>query len=267
DEFRERKLARIKNPSVIDFWEKEAAKTTGDWSLANMVGYIASKFDNFISNHYMRPIIGQTESAFNFREVMDEGKILLVNLSKGKIGDINSSLLGMLITGKILQAALSRQELIEKGQKDFKDFYLYIDEFQNYTTDSIATILSEARKYKLNLILAHQFIQQLDEKIRDSVFGNVGSMLAFRVGAPDTEMLLKQFSPEFNEKDLISIDNLNCFGKILIGGQPSRPFNMKISLPETGNSVVREKLKELSRLTYGKDATEVENEIVARLRG
>ncbi|HBM46130.1 MAG: hypothetical protein UT05_C0003G0097 [Parcubacteria group bacterium GW2011_GWF2_38_76] len=267
DAFRERKLARITNPSVIDFWEKEAAKTTGDWSLANMVGYIASKFDNFISNHYMRPIIGQTKSAFNFRQVMDDGKILLVNLSKGKIGDINSSLLGMIITGKLLQAALSRQDLIEKGQKDFKDFYLYIDEFQNYTTDSISVILSEARKYRLNLILAHQFIQQLDEKIRDSVFGNVGSMLAFRVGAPDTEVLLKQFSPEFNEKDLISIDNLNCFGKILIGGQPSRPFNMKISFPESGNSIVREKLKELSRLTYGRDASEVENEVVKRLRG
>lgn len=266
DDFRERKLARIKNPSVIDFWEKEAAKASGDWSLANMVGYIASKFDNFITNHYMRPIIGQTKSAFNFREVMDDGKILLVNLSKGKIGDLNSSLLGMIITGKLLQAALSRQDLIEKGQKDFKDFYLYIDEFQNYTTDSISVILSEARKYRLNLILAHQYIQQLDEKIRDSVFGNVGSMLAFRVGAPDTEMLLKQFSPEFNEKDLVSIDNLNCFAKILINGQPSKPFNMFIPFPDKGNSIVREKLKELSRLTYGKDATEVEKEINVRLR-
>lgn len=266
DIFREKKLARSKNPSIIDFWEKEASKTSGDWSLANMVGYIASKFDNFITNDYMRPIIGQDKSSFNFREIMDEGKILLVNLSKGKIGDLNSSLLGMIITGKILQSALSRQELIEKGQKDFKDFYLYIDEFQNYTTDSIGVILSEARKYKLNLILAHQFIEQLEDDIKNAVFGNVGSMLAFRVGAPDTEMLLKQFAPEFNAKDMISIDNLNCLAKLLINGQPSKPFNIKMPFPEPGNPVIREKLKELSRLTYGRDGQEVEKEILSRLR-
>ncbi len=266
DIYRERKLARCTNPSVIDFWEKEASKASGDWSLANMVGYIASKFDNFITNAYMRPIIGQTKSAFNFRQIMDEGKILLVNLSKGKIGDLNSSLLGMIIVGKILQAALSRQELIEKGQKDFKDFYLYIDEFQNYTTDSIQVILSEARKYKLNLVVAHQFIAQLKDNIREAVFGNVGSMISFRVGAPDTEMLLKQFAPEFNDKDLIGIENLNCFAKLLIKGVPTKPFNIKIPLPIPGNPVVKDKLKELSRLTYGEDAGDVEREIIERLR-
>ena len=261
DDYRERKLKRIKTQSVIDFWEKEASKTTGEFSLANMTTWVTSKFDNFISNDYMRPIIGQNVSSFKFREVMDSGKILLVNLSKGKIGDVNSNLLGMLVTGKLLMAALSRQELIEKGQTDFKDFYLYIDEFQNYTTDSIAVILSEARKYRLNLILAHQYIQQLQEKIRDSVFGNIGSILSFRVGAPDTESLLKQFSPEFNDKDLISIDNLNCIAKLLINGQPSKPFNMRIPLPPQGNLMVREKLKELSRLTYGRDMQDIEREI------
>lgn len=265
DEYRERKLARCKNPSVVDFWEKEASKTSGDWSLANMVAYVASKFDDFITNAYMRPIIGQTKSAFNFRQVMDEGKILFVNLSKGKIGDLNSNLLGMIIVGKILQAALSRQELIEKGVKP-KDFYLYIDEFQNYTTDSIGVILSEARKYRLCLGVAHQFIAQLKDNIREAVFGNVGSMMAFRVGASDTEVLLKQFSPEFNDKDLVGLENLNCVSKLLIDGYPSKPFNMKISFPEPGNPVVREKLKELSRLTYGRDASEVEREINSRLR-
>lgn len=267
DGFRERKLARCTNPSVIDFWEKEAAKTTGDWSLANMVGYIASKFDNFITNAYMRPIIGQTKSAFNFREVMDSGKILLVNLSKGKIGDLNSNLLGMIIVGKILQAALSRQDLIEKGQKDFKDFYLYIDEFQNYTTDSIGVILSEARKYKLNLTVAHQFIAQLKDNIRESIFGNVGSLIAFRVGAPDTEILLKQFAPEFNDKDLIGLEVGHVIAKLLLGNQPSKPFSMKTPALEPGNNMVRDKLRELSRLTYGRDVVEVERDIVTRLRG
>ncbi|HEY4525718.1 MAG TPA: type IV secretory system conjugative DNA transfer family protein, partial [Candidatus Paceibacterota bacterium] len=179
-EFRKRKLARIANPVVIDFWEKEAIKAGGEASLANMTPYITSKFNNFIANDYMRTIIGQPKSAFNFRQVMDEGKILLVNLSKGKIGDINANLLGMIVTGKILMAALSRTDQMDKSK--YKDFYLYIDEFQNFTTDSIATILSEARKYKLNMIMAHQFIAQLEEKIRDAVFGNVGTKVVFRVG-------------------------------------------------------------------------------------
>ncbi|MEK7066578.1 MAG: DUF87 domain-containing protein, partial [Patescibacteria group bacterium] len=190
DAYRERKLARITNPTVIDFWEKEAAKATGDWSLANMSVYISSKFSNFLSNDYMRPIIGQVNSAFNFRNIMDEKKILLVNLSKGKIGELNANLLGMIIVGKILMAALSRVDT--PNEEDRKDFYLYMDEFQTISTDSIAVILSEARKYRLNLTLAHQFIAQLEDEIKDAVFGNVGSILAFRVGAPDTELLLKQ---------------------------------------------------------------------------
>ena len=263
EQFRKRKLARITNPSVIDFWEKEAAKTTGEQGLANMTPYITSKFGNFVSNDYMRPIIGQPVSAFNFRKVMDEGKILLVNLSKGKIGDINSGLLGMIVTGRLLLAALARVDMEESERKDF---YLYIDEFQNYTTDSIAVILSEARKYRLNLTLAHQFIDQLTDEIRTAVFGNVGSLVAFRVGVPDTEFLVKQFAPEFNEKDLISIENQNAFVKPLIQGQPSRPFNMKTTRAVDGSVEVRDKLKELSRLTYGREGGEIEREILARLR-
>jgi hypothetical protein len=215
--FRARKLARIHNPVVIDFWEKEAVKAGGEASLANMTPYITSKFGGFITNDYMRPIIGQAKSSFNFREVMDGGKILLVNLSKGKIGDINAGLLGMVITGKILMAALSRVDVADADKR--RDFNLYIDEFQNFTTDSIATILSEARKYRLNLTMAHQFIAQLDEKIRDAVFGNVGSELVMRVGVQDAEFLVKQFEPVFNQNDLINIDNLNAYAKILISGR------------------------------------------------
>ncbi|MEK9168590.1 MAG: type IV secretory system conjugative DNA transfer family protein [Patescibacteria group bacterium] len=247
-DFRNEKLSRIKNPVVIDFWEKEAAKATGEHSLANMAPYITSKFNNFIANDYVRPIISQAKSAFDFRKVMDEGKILLVNLSKGKIGDINANLLGMIITGKILMAALSRVDMPEDQRRDFN---LYIDEFQNFTTDSISTILSEARKYRLNLIMAHQFIAQLTEKIRDAVFGNVGSIISFRVGATDAEFLVKQFAPVFNENDLVNIDNFNAYAKILINGQTSKPFNIKTLLPEKGDREIGDKIKEISRLKYG----------------
>ncbi|MEK7136352.1 MAG: type IV secretory system conjugative DNA transfer family protein, partial [Patescibacteria group bacterium] len=262
-EFRHKKLARISNPTVIDFWEKEAAKTTGEHGLANMTPYITSKFGNFIANDYMRPIIGQPKSAFNFRTVMDEGKILLVNLAKGKIGDINAGLLGMICTGRLLLAALSRGDINENERQDF---YLYIDEFQNFTTDSISVILSEARKYRLNLILAHQFIAQLTDEIRESVFGNVGSMASFRVGTTDAEHLVKHFGPVFSENDLISIENQHAFAKLLINGEPAKPFNIKVPKVEGGSKELADQLKELSRLTYGRDLGQVEQEILFRLR-
>lgn len=263
-EYRRRKLSRIQNPVVVDFWEKEAVKAGGEASLANMTPYITSKFNNFISNDYMRPIIGQTKSAFNFREVMDEGKILLVNLSKGRIGDINAGLLGMVFTGKILMAALSRVDTADVSKR--RDFNLYIDEFQNFTTDSIATILSEARKYRLSLTIAHQFIAQLTEKIRDAVFGNVGSMVVFRVGVQDAEFLLKQFEPIFDRNDLVNIDNFNAYVKILINGETSKPFNIKTIAPEAGVVDLAHKLKEYSRLTYGRDRQDIEADIFRRLR-
>ncbi len=263
-EFRKRKLARIHNPVVIDFWEKEAIKAGGEASLANMTPYITSKFNNFISNDYMRPIIGQPKSAFNFRQVMDEGKILLVNLSKGRIGDINAGLLGMVFTGKILMAALSRVDIAEADKR--RDFNLYIDEFQNFTTDSISTILSEARKYRLNLTMAHQFIAQLTEKIRDSVFGNVGSQIIFRVGVQDAEFLEKQFQPVFDKSDLINIDNFNAYAKILVNGETTKPFNMQTVPPENGNRELIDQLKERSRQKYGADRQETEDSIFKRLR-
>jgi len=264
--YRTRKLARIHNPVVADFWEKEAVKAGGEASLANMTPYITSKFNNFISNDYMRPIIGQPKSSFNFRDVMDNRKILLINLSKGKIGDINAGLLGMIFTGKILMAALSRVDIVDESKR--VDFSLYIDEFQNFTTDSIATILSEARKYHLNLTMAHQFIAQLEDKIKDAVFGNVGSELVFRVGVQDAEFLVKQFEPAFNQNDLINIDNLNAFAKILINGQTSKPFNLKVGTASWngGSKELAQKLMEYSRMKYGQERQAIEDDIYKRLR-
>jgi len=263
NDYRNRKLDRITNPVVIDFWNKEATKVGGDASLANMSPYITSKFNNFIANDYMRPIIGQTQSSFNFRKLMDERKILLVNLSKGRIGDINANLLGMIIVGKLLMAAFSR---IDTPENERKDFNLYIDEFQNFTTDSISVILSEARKYRLNLVIAHQFIAQLQEKIRDSVFGNVGSMIVFRIGADDAQYLVKQFEPVFSERDLISIDNLNAYVKLLVRGQTTVPFNIHTLLYPKMDMAYGEKVKELAMLKYGADRAAVEADILRRLR-
>jgi hypothetical protein len=264
--YRARKLERIHNPVVIDFWQKEAVKAGGEASLANMTPYITSKFNNFISNDYLRPIIGQPKSAFNFREAMDSGKIILINLSKGRIGDLNASLLGLIFTGKLLMAALSRVDVPDIEKR--RDFYLYIDEFQNFATDSIATILSEARKYRLNLTVAHQFIAQLTEKIRDAVFGNVGSLLAFRIGVQDAETLEKQFAPTFDSNDLVNVENLNCYAKLLIGGQPARPFAMRIlGTSWTGGDDARaNQIKESSRTKYGADRQIIEDEIYKRLR-
>ncbi|MEK7590195.1 MAG: DUF87 domain-containing protein [Patescibacteria group bacterium] len=262
--FRKDKLARIRNPAVVDFWEKEAVKAGGDAALANITPYVTSKFNNFIANDYVRPIIGQARSSFNFRKVMDEGKILLVNLSKGRIGDINAGLLGMIIVGKLLMAALSR---VDVSQEQRKDFNLYIDEFQNFTTDSIATILSEARKYRLNLVVAHQFISQLAEKIRDAVFGNVGSMIVFRVGADDADYLAKHFEPVFSKNDLINIDNFNAYAKLLINGRPAQSFNIRTLPPLIGDEQTKVAIKEFSRNTYGRSREDVEKEVVYHLRG
>lgn len=263
--FRRRLLDSCTNMIAKDFWEKEAEKAGGEAALANLVPYITSKFNTFIANDYVRPIIAQSKSTLRFREIMDEGKILLVNLSKGRIGEMNASLLGMIIVGKMTLAAFSRTDIpVEKR----RDFYLYIDEFQNFTTPSIATILSEARKYKLCLTVAHQFISQLSEKIRDAVFGNVGSMVVFRVGADDAEYLEKQFSPVFDKNNLINIDNLNAHMKLIINNQISQPFNAEISLPErvSGKTNIEE-IREISRNRYGRPRNIVEREIYGRLKG
>jgi len=263
EEFRRYKLSKCTNPIVRDFWMKEAEKAGGEASLANMVPYITSKLTTFISNDMMRPIIAQQKSTLNFRELMDSGKIVLINLSKGKIGEINARLLGMVIVGKILMAALSRTDIPEAERKDF---YLYLDEFQNVTTTSIAQILSEARKYRLVLILAHQFIAQLKEEISKAVFGNVGSLTVFRVGPEDAEFLEKQFAPVFTASDIVNVDNYQCFTRLLMNNELTRPFNMKTYAPTHGDQEVANALKELSRLRYGRDATIVNREIMSRMQ-
>ena len=261
--FRDMKISKCKNPVVVQFWKDIAEKAGGEGSLQNMVPYITSKFDVFLANDIMRPIIAQEKSSFNFREIMDSKKILLVNLAKGRLGDINSSLIGLILVGKILMAALSR---VDSFGKEVPPFYLYIDEFQNITTPSIATILSEARKYKLSLTMAHQFIAQLDDNIKDAVFGNVGNMGVFRVGAEDAEFLEKQFEPVFTSNDIMNIDNMNCYIKMLSGGKPVRPFNVEFTWPDKGTPDVVESLKELSFLKYGQDRTLVEDLIMEKYK-
>jgi hypothetical protein len=261
--FRDMKISKCKNPIVVQFWKEIAEKAGGEGSLQNMVPYITSKFDVFLANDIMRPIIAQEKSSFNFRDIMDNKKILLVNLAKGRLGDINSSLIGLILVGKILMAALSR---VDSFGKDMNPFYLYIDEFQNITTPSISTILSEARKYKLSLNIAHQFIAQLDDNIKDAVFGNVGSLAVFRVGAEDAEYLQKQFEPVFTSNDIMNIDNMNCYLKMLSGGKPTRPFNIEFTWPAPGNKKIVDKIKELSYLKFGQDREEVEATIMEKYK-
>lgn len=259
--FRALKLSRSMNPIVNQFWNEIATKAEGDVSLQNIVPFITNKFDDFTANDFMRPIIGQQQSSFNFRNILDTKKILLVNLSKGRLGERNANLLGLILVGKLFMAALSRAD---SPGTNFPPFYLYIDEFQNITTDSIPAILSEARKYKLSLTVAHQFLAQIDEKIRDAVFGNVGSMAVFRVGQEDGEFFAKQFAPVLNSLDFVNIENYNAYVKMLAGGVPQKPFNIKTPSPIPGNMDQVDDLRELSNLTYGRDRSTVENNIRSR---
>ncbi len=259
--FRRNLLAKCQNIVVKDFWEKEAEKAGGEAALQNLVPYVTSKFNTFIANDFMRPIIGQSRSTINFREIMDKKKILVVNLSKGRLGDINSYLLGLIIVGKLTMASFAR---IDTPEELRPDFYLYIDEFQNFVTDSIATILSEARKYRLVLTIAHQFIKQLPEKIRDAVFGNVGSLVSFRVSAEDGEQLAKQFTPVFDQNDLLNLDNFTAYAKLLINNLTTKPFNLTFPKPAEIDQAKLGALKDLTRLKYGRSREEVEQEIKQR---
>lgn len=266
EEFRRYKLSKCKTQTVRDFWTKEAQKAGGEASLANMVPYITSKLTPFIANDFMRPVISQQKSAFNFRQAMDEGKLIFCALNKGKLGDISAYLIGMIVIGKILMAALSRTDMDPAKRKDF---YLYIDEFQNFLTDSITAILSEARKYGLNLIIAHQFISQLTRKggdtlIRDAIFGNVGTMAAFRIGADDAEFLEKEFAPIFSKYDLVNTEAFTVNIKLLIDNTASKAFNMKTIKPNSGNKELANMIKELSRYKYGRKRELVEMETMER---
>lgn len=260
--YAKQKLQHVTDPTVREFWEGEMAKTS-DYHKSEILGWFVSKFGAFMSNEMMRNIIGQTKSSMDLREVMDEGKILFVNLSKGRTGELNSKLLGMIFIMKFQAAAMSRAAVPEEHRRDFS---LYVDEFQNFSTDSFATILSEARKYHLNLIVANQFITQLTEEIRDAVFGNVGSIIGLRVGANDADFLTKQFSPVFDTEDLVKLPNYNSVVRLMVGGVPSQPFTMA-TIPPLGhpNPQLGQALKRLSAVKYGRARAGVEKEIFDRL--
>jgi len=260
-------LKKLKDPVVRAFWEKEMAKTS-DFHKSEMLGYLISKVGRFVENDMMRNIMGQQHSGFSFRDVMDKQKILLVNLAKGKTGEVNAKLLGLIVVAKLQMAAMGRADMAEE---DRKDFFLYIDEFQNFVTDSIATILSEARKYRLDLIIAHQYMAQLmDDKgkspIRDAVLGNAGTILSARIGPDDAEVLAKEFAPTFGSYDLLNAPEFSWYTKLLINNTASKPFLMKSFPPKVGNKELAAAIKELSRLKYGRDKTIVEAEIMERTK-
>jgi hypothetical protein len=262
NKYAKQKLKHVKDQTVLDFWNKEMAQTS-DYHKSEVLGWFVSKFGAFLSNEMMRNIIGQNKSAINLREIMDNKKILLVNLSKGKTGDLNSKLLGMIFVMKFQAAAMSRANVPEEERKDF---CLYVDEFQNFSTESFATIMSEARKYHLNLIVANQFTTQLSDEIRDAVFGNMGTIVSFRVGQNDVEALTRYFQPLFDGEDLLRVPNFNTIVRTLVHGVPTNPFSMA-TLPPLGNPnpQLSAALKQLSAAKYGRPRAVVESEIFKRL--
>ncbi|XOA42707.1 MAG: type IV secretory system conjugative DNA transfer family protein [Candidatus Nealsonbacteria bacterium] len=262
EEFMSHKLKSVTDPIVKSFWLKEWKQTTGA-TRSDMLGYVVSKIGRFIGNEMMRNIIGQPHCGFDSGKIMEEGKIFLANLSKGLTGEVNSSLLGLILVSKMQMAAMRRAKVPEEKRKDF---YLYIDEFQNFTTNSIATILSEARKYRLNLILAHQYIPQLVPEIRNAVLGNVGTIGAFRIGADDAEFLEKQFEPEFSRFDLVNLDNFNLVVKMMIKNNISEAFRIQTFPPKKGNLKIIELIKKISKQKYGRPKALVETEILKRSR-
>jgi len=263
DHFREMRLKHLQDQVVKAFWTQQLAKTA-EFHKSEMYNYFISKFGRFMTNTTMRNIIGQTKSSFDLREVMDRGKILLINLSKGEIGEVNSNLLGMIFVTKIFSAALSRGDVEERERRDF---YLYVDEFQNFATDTFASILSEARKFRLNLNITNQYIAQIPELIRDAIIGNVGTLIAFRIGVPDAEFMAKEFEPIFNQKDLNNIDAYNAYIKLLIENTPSTPFSLRTIKDETPETEeLGRAIEQLSRLKYGRDLAVVESEISERIK-
>lgn len=260
-------LPKVKDPVVKRYWTDQIAQTA-DFHKSEVLDYIVSKFGRFVTNKMMRNIIGQSKSSFDFRKVMDEGKILLINLAKGKIGEENSNFLGLVLVPKILIAAMSRQDTPEEKRRDF---YLYVDEFQNFATPDFAQILSEARKYRLNLTVANQFIGQIEDEVKDAIFGNVGTLMAFRVGVTDANYLQHEFQPTFSETDLINIEKYHVYIKTTVHNEPVVPFSMDLTkdieaINKLRNPKVAEMIKQLSRLKYGKDREIVEAEIAQRAR-
>jgi len=260
-------LPKVKDPLVRRYWTDQIAQTT-DFHKSEVLDYIVSKFGRFVTNKMMRNIIGQSKSAFDFRKVMDEGKILIINVAKGKVGEENSSFLGLILVPRILMAAMSRTDIPEEQRRDF---YLYVDEFQNFATPDFATILSEARKYKLNLTVANQFVGQMDEEIKNAVFGNVGTIVSFNIGVTDANFLQHWFQPTFSEDDLINIERFHAYVKTIVRNEPVPAFSMDTTkdleaMKRQADPRVGKMIKELSRLTYGRDMAVVEEEISRRAK-
>ncbi|MBU1132668.1 DUF87 domain-containing protein, partial [Patescibacteria group bacterium] len=258
-------IDKLTDPLVKRYWTDEVANTSASRKSETM-GYFVSKFDRFLTDKTMRNIIGQPKSSFNIAELMAQKKILLVDLAKGKLGEENSNFIGLLLVPRILAAALQRHKL----RKEFPDFYLYVDEFQNFATDDFATILSEARKYKLNLTVGHQFIDQLPDSIKDAVFGNVGTTCVFRVGTEDAEVLEPQFEPHFTKQDLIKLPTGSAYIRLLVNNQPTEPFSINVDWDKI-NSVekspdVADEIRKLSREKYGVPVEEVEKMIEERIQ-
>ncbi|MEK7112890.1 MAG: type IV secretion system DNA-binding domain-containing protein [Patescibacteria group bacterium] len=265
--FVEEILPKVSDPIVRRYWTDQIAQTA-DFHKSEVLDYIVSKFGRFVTNKMIRNLIGQSQSSFSFREVMDSGKILLINLAKGEIGEENSNFLGLVLVPRILMAAMSRQDVPEEARRDF---YLYVDEFQNFATPDFAQILSEARKYRLNLCVANQFIGQVEEEVKNAVFGNVGSIVCFRVGVTDASYLAHEFTPAFGEDDLLNIDRFHVYIKTTVNNEPVPPFSMDLTRDiakekATENPRVAEIIKEMSRLRYGRDMKLVEAEIVRRAK-
>jgi len=258
-------LPLVLDPVVKRYWTDQIAQTA-DFHKSEVLDYIVSKFGRFVTNKTMRNIIGQPESSFNIRQAMDEQKVILCNLSKGILGEEDAKFLGLILVPKVLTAAMSRQDM---AMEDRKDFFLYVDEFQNYATEDFAVILSEARKYRLNLIVANQFVGQIDEDVKNAVFGNVGTMISFRVGVPDANFLQHEYAPVFNEGDLTNIEKYHVYIKTIVNNEPVPPFSMSLAkdmddIKARMNPKQAEMIKELSRLKYGKDVHVVEAEIQSR---
>ena len=257
------KLQYVTDQTVIDFWTKEMPQSQKSNDFGDLISWVQSKFGAFLSNEMMRNIIGQSKSGFDLRDIMDNKKILLVNLSKGLTGELNSKLLGMILVMKFQVAAMSRSDIAD--QNDRVDFSLYVDEFQNFSTDSFADLMSEARKFRLNLIVANQFTTQLTEEIRGAVFGNVGTIVAFRVGQDDSEILKEYFQPTFEESDLLRLGTGETISRTLVHGVPTAPFSMTTVAPQgQPNPKLGEALKQLSAAKYGRPKADIDAEIKAR---
>ncbi len=265
--FVEEMLPYVKDPVVKRYWTDQIAQTS-DFHKSEVLDYIVSKFGRFVTNKTMRNIIGQPQSAFNFRKAMDEKKIILCNLSKGILGEEDAKFLGLILVPKVLTAAMSRQDV---PMNDRHDFFLYVDEFQNYATEDFAVILAEARKYRLNLIVANQYIGQIDEEIKNAVFGNVGTMVSFRIGVQDANFIQHEFSPMFNETDLANIEKFHVYIKTIVNNEPVPAFSMSLMKDMEAqearmNPRLAEMIKQLSRLKYGKDRESVEAEMSTRAK-